>query len=78
LDVVLANLNEKQRQTMVLHFFDGLEMETIATLLGETLGNTRNHLYRGLAKLRSQLMQNHLLAGYIEINEDQNKEKVRR
>src|SRR5260370_16000867 len=69
LDVVLANLNEKQRQTMVLHFFDGVEMETIATLLGETLGNTRNHLYRGLAKLRSQLMQNHLLAGDIEIAE---------
>ena len=78
LDVVLANLNEKQRRTMVLHFFDGVEMEAIATLLGETLGNTRNHLYRGLAKLRSQLMQNHLLAGYIEIDEDQNKEKVRR
>ena len=78
LDVVLANLNEKQRRTMVLHFFDGVEMETIATLLGETLGNTRNHLYRGLAKLRSQLMQSHLLAGYIEIDEDQNKEKVRR
>ncbi len=77
LDVVLANLNEKQRRTMVLHFFDGVEMETIATLLGETLGNTRNHLYRGLAKLRSQLMQSHLLAGYIEIDEDQNKEKVR-
>ena len=78
LDVVLANLNEKQRRTMVLHFFDGVEMETIATLLGETLGNTRNHLYRGLAKLRSQLMQSHLLAGYIEIDEDQNKEKVQR
>jgi len=78
LDIVLANLNEKQRRTMVLHFFDGLEMEAIAILLGETLGNTRNHLYRGLAKLRSLLMQNHLLAGYIEIDEDQNKEKVQR
>jgi RNA polymerase sigma-70 factor (ECF subfamily) len=78
LDVVLANLNEKQRRTMVLHFFDGVEMETIATLLGETVGNARNHLYRGLAKLRSQLMQNHLLVGYMEIAEDQNKEKVRR
>ncbi len=78
LDVVLANLNEKQRRTMVLHFFEGVEMETIATLLGETVGNTRNHLYRGLAKLRSHLMQNHLLAGYIEIDEDQKNEKVRR
>jgi len=53
-------------------------MEAIATLLEETIGNTRNHLYRGLANLRSQLMQNHLLAGYIEFDEDQNKEKVRR
>src|SRR5713226_1956838 len=78
LDVVVATLNEKQRRTMVLHFFDGLEMEAIATLLEETIGNTRNHLYRGLANLRSQLMQNHLLAGYIEFDEDQNKEKVRR
>jgi RNA polymerase sigma-70 factor (ECF subfamily) len=78
LDIVVATLNEKQRRTMVLHFFDGLEMEAIATLLEETIGNTRNHLYRGLANLRSQLMQNHLLAGYIEFDEDQNKEKVRR
>jgi len=78
LDFVVATLNEKQRRTMVLHFFDGLEVEAIATLLGETLGNTRNHLYRGLANLRTELMQNHLLAGYMEFNEDRNKEKVRR
>ncbi len=78
LDSVVSTLNEKQRRTMLLHFFDGLEMEAIATLLGETLGNTRNHLYRGLAKLRSQLMQNHLLAGYIEFDEGHNTEKVRR
>jgi RNA polymerase sigma-70 factor, ECF subfamily len=76
LDLALETLNEKQRRTMVLYFFDGVEVEAIATLLGETLGNTRNHLYRGLAKLRSQLMQNHLLAGYIEFDEDQNKGKV--
>jgi RNA polymerase sigma-70 factor (ECF subfamily) len=77
LDLALETLNEKQRRTMVLYFFDGVEVEAIATLLGETLGNTRNHLYRGLAKLRNQLMQNHLLAGYIEFDEDQNKDKVR-
>src|SRR6266481_4511852 len=78
LDCVLATLNEKQRRTMVLHFFDGLEVDAIATLLGETLGNTRNHLYRGLARLRSELMKSDLLAGYIEFNKDQDKDKVRR
>ncbi len=77
LDVVLATLNENQRRTMVLYFFDGVELDVIAARLGETIGNTRNHLYRGLAKLRSQLMQNHLLAGYIEYDRCETKEKVR-
>jgi len=35
-------------------------------------------IFRGLAKLRSHLMQNHLLAGYMEIDEIKTKEKVRR
>lgn len=78
LDFVVATLNEKQRRTMLLHFFDGLEVEAIATLLGETIGNTNNHLYRGLAKLRTELIQKQLLAGYIEFEGYENKEKVRR
>jgi len=78
LKFVVGTLNEKQRKTMVLHFFDGLEVETIAAALGETVGNTRNHLYRGLANLRSRLMQNQLLAGYIEFAESEIKGKVRR
>jgi len=78
LNIVVATLSEKQRRTMELHFFDGLEVQTIATLLGETLGNTNNQLYRGLANLRCQLMKNHLLAGYIEFDEDSGNEKVRR
>jgi RNA polymerase sigma-70 factor (ECF subfamily) len=77
LDFVLDTLNEKQRRTMVLYFFDGVELDVIAARLGETIGNTRNHLYRGLAKLRSQLMQNHLLAGYIEFDGCDSEEKVR-
>jgi len=75
LKFVVGTLNEKQRKTMVLHFFDGLEVETIAAALGETVGNTRNHLYRGLANLRSRLMQNQLLAGYIEFAEVRSKER---
>ncbi len=78
LDIVVATLNEKQRRTMELHFFDGLEVQAIATLLDETIGNTYNHLYRGLANLRGQLMKNDLLAGYIEFEGYKNTEKVRR
>ncbi len=78
LDTVVATLNEKQRRTMELHFFDGLEVQTIAALLDETIGNTYNHLYRGLANLRGQLMKNDLLAGYIEFEGYKNTEKVRR
>lgn len=78
LDIVVATLNEKQRRTMELHFFDGLDVQAIANLLDETIGNTYNHLYRGLANLRGQLMKNHLLAGYIEFEGYRNTEKVRR
>jgi len=78
LDIVVATLNQKQRRTMELHFFDGLEVQAIATLLDETIGNTYNHLYRGLSNLRSQLMKNDLLAGYIEFEGYKNTEKVRR
>ncbi len=78
LEIVVATLNEKQRRTMELHFFDGLEVQAIATLLDETIGNTYNHLYRGLANLRGQLMKNDLLAGYIEFEGYKNTEKVRR
>jgi len=78
LEFVLATLNEKQRRTIVLFFFDGVELDVIAAKLGETIGNARNHLYRGFAKLRTELMQKELLAGYIEFDEDQNKVKVRR
>ncbi len=77
-DIVVATLNDKQRRTMELHFFDGLEVQAIATLLDETIGNTYNHLYRGLANLRGQLMKNDLLAGYIEFEGYKNTEKVRR
>jgi len=78
LDIVVATLNEKQRRTIVLFFFDGVELDVIAAKLGETIGNTRNHLYRGFAKLRSELMQKDLLAGYMEFEENKNSEKVRR
>jgi DNA-directed RNA polymerase specialized sigma24 family protein len=61
---------------MNLHFFEGQELSVIAEKTGETLGNTRHHLYRGLQKLRNELVQKRLLAGYIEFEASNEKGKV--
>lgn len=66
LDRALTQVNEKQRKTMVLYFYEGKELAAIAKEIGENFGNARHHLYRGLAKVRSELVQNGLLAGYTE------------
>lgn len=66
LDKALTQVNEKQRKTMVLYFYEGKELAAIAKEIGENFGNARHHLYRGLAKVRSELVQNGLLAGYTE------------
>ena len=43
-----AELSESQRQTLHLFFFEGYTFEEIAAKLGQTVGNARNHYYRGL------------------------------
>jgi RNA polymerase sigma-70 factor (ECF subfamily) len=50
-----AELSESQRQTLHLFFFEGYTFEEIAAELGHTVGNARNHYYRGLQKLRKQI-----------------------
>lgn len=50
-----AELSESQRQTLHLFFFEGYTFEEIAAKLGQTIGNARNHYYRGLDKLRKQI-----------------------
>lgn len=50
-----AELSESQRQTLYLFFFEGYTFEEIAAKLGQTVGNARNHYYRGLEKLRKQV-----------------------
>lgn len=50
-----AQLSESQRQTLYLFFFEGYTFDEIATKLGQTVGNARNHYYRGLEKLRKQI-----------------------
>lgn len=51
----LAQLSESQRQTLHLFFFEGYTFDEIAAKLGQSVGNARNHYYRGLDKLRKQI-----------------------
>jgi len=50
-----AELSESQQQTLHLFFFEGYTFEEIAAKLGQTVGNARNHYYRGLQKLRKRI-----------------------
>jgi RNA polymerase sigma-70 factor (ECF subfamily) len=47
-----AQLNERQRLTLQLFFFEGYSLREISAQLTQSLGNTRNHYYRGLERLR--------------------------
>lgn len=60
LNKVLKSLSEDQRETLRLHFFDGYTLAEISQKLGQTLGNVRNHYYRGLDKLRRQMFENNV------------------
>jgi len=57
---MLESLTEEQRETLTLHFFEGLTFAEIAERLGQSYANVRNHHYRGLEKLRRYLIQNPL------------------
>src|SRR5215475_13168444 len=52
---LLEDLTGDQRDTLTLHFFEGYTFDEIALKLGQSLGNIRNHYYRGLEKLRKQM-----------------------
>lgn len=58
LSKVLKSLTDDQRETLCLHFFDGYTLAEISQKSGQTLGNIRNHYYRGLDKLRKQMVGN--------------------
>jgi RNA polymerase sigma-70 factor, ECF subfamily len=60
---LLYTLTEDQRNTLSLHFFNGDTFTEIATKLGQSVGNVRNHYYRGLEKLRKQMFPAKLPGG---------------
>jgi RNA polymerase sigma-70 factor, ECF subfamily len=48
-------LTEPQRKTLEMFFGEGYSLREISIRIGETLGNTRNHYYRGIDKLRATI-----------------------
>lgn len=51
----LKQLDDKQRAAVTAYFFRGLSVNEIANELGESFGNARHHLYRGLERMRRVL-----------------------
>ncbi len=52
IEQALKHLDEKQRSTIEGYFFLGLSLNEIAHQQGDSFGNARHHLYRGLEKMR--------------------------
>ena len=57
IEQLLSTLKPRQRKAIELTFFYGLTAEEIANVTGETAAAVRHNLYRGLAKLRSALLE---------------------
>jgi RNA polymerase sigma-70 factor (sigma-E family) len=57
----LAELPTRQRQVVVLRFFEDLSVEQTAQLLGFSTGTVKSHTSRALARLRELLADHHSL-----------------
>jgi RNA polymerase sigma-70 factor (ECF subfamily) len=55
-----AALSESQRETLQLHFIEGYTLTEIAQKLGQSTGNVKNHYFRGLERLRKELLGSRL------------------
>jgi RNA polymerase sigma-70 factor (ECF subfamily) len=55
IEQAMTHLDEKQRITIEAYFFRGLSLEEIAAEMGDSFGNARHYLYRGLDKMRRLL-----------------------
>jgi RNA polymerase sigma-70 factor (ECF subfamily) len=52
---ILSRLQDRQRRTIELIYYEGLTADEVATRTGETVRVVRHNLYRGLEKLRAEL-----------------------
>lgn len=55
LEKMFGTLSEDQQKTLRLHFIEGYPLDEIATMLGQTKRNIRNHSFRGLERLRKRV-----------------------
>jgi RNA polymerase sigma-70 factor (ECF subfamily) len=55
---LVKTLNEPQRRTLEMAYFEGMTFREIAAKTGETLVNVRHHYYRGLTRLRAFVLEN--------------------
>ena len=51
----VAGLPRRQREALSLRYFGGLSEAEVAALMGVSVGSVKQHLHRGLAKVRAQL-----------------------
>jgi RNA polymerase sigma-70 factor, ECF subfamily len=51
----VMKLPETQRQAVLLRYFSGLDLDTIAQVTGQPAGTVRSHLSRAVARLRERL-----------------------
>ena len=56
----LLLLSPEQREVVMLHFYEGMELEEIATAMGKTLGATKALQHRGLTALRKMFSEEEL------------------
>lgn len=56
LEKMFQELSDDQRQTLRLHFMEGYSLDEIAAELGQSRGNVKHHYFRGLEKLRKQIL----------------------
>jgi len=63
LQKMFGSLSEDQKKTLRLHFIEGYTLDEIATTLGQTKRNIRNHSFRGLERLRKLIFAGKLPDG---------------
>lgn len=50
-------MSDDQRTTFQMFFFEGYNLEEIAIRIGQSVGQVKHHYYRGLARLRRDLLK---------------------
>jgi RNA polymerase sigma-70 factor (ECF subfamily) len=60
LQKMFGALSDDQQKTLRLHFIEGYTLDEIATMLGQTKRNIRNHSFRGLEQLRKLIFASKL------------------